>query len=177
MPGVQTFGIEISEPKVKFAEQNGIKVFGSLDEVPTNIKFHAVDLETIDLDLDTKFDIVLCADVVEHLADPNPCIEFIKTHMKPDGVALISTPERERLYGKHQLKSGHPCHVREWNYREFSAYLTSREFTIKQHVILHQKRQERTGFVSGAVRTALDRLGFHNSAFSCQLAICSLSSG
>lgn len=136
-------------------------------------EFHPVNLETAELDLGQEFDIVICADVVEHLVDPDPCLRFIKKHTSKDGVALISTPERERLYGMAQLTSGHPCHIREWSFSEFSAFILSRGLGIDQHVILHQQRSH---WLSQLVWPLGDRLGFRNSTFSCQLAVCTVPS-
>lgn len=135
--------------------------------------FIAADLETVDLDLGVKFDVVICADVIEHLENPNPCAEFIRMHTACDGVALISTPERDRLYGRGMRKSGHPAHVREWAQKEFAMYLESRGLSVIRQRILYQKSAPR---IRRFIDPFLDHFGAFNRSFSCQLATCTVKS-
>lgn len=79
-------------------------------------------------------DLVICADVIEHVLDPDALIAFIKSLGAK--LAIISTPDRD-LYEK-----GHPNppngpphhlpHVREWNFAEFGAYMRS-HFKVLDH--------------------------------------------
>lgn len=39
-----------------------------------------------------KYDLIICADVLEHLVDPEAVLEFLKKHLKKTGVFLISIP-------------------------------------------------------------------------------------
>jgi SAM-dependent methyltransferase len=55
----------------------------------------------IDIDDITKshlpsdyFDLVLCTEVVEHIADSSPAFKHIARVLKPDGVLILSTPQR-----------------------------------------------------------------------------------
>ena len=82
---------------------------------------------------DFEADLVISADVIEHLLDPDKLLSYIEKKMRKDGLVILSTPDRDRLYGKDTLVSGHPDHVREWNREEFAAYLESRGFKILEH--------------------------------------------
>lgn len=112
---------------------------------------------------------IVCADVVEHLLNPDPCVGFIKRHLDADGFAYISTPERERLYGPDMNKSGHRNHVREWSKNEFAAYLASRGLRIHRHLMLPA---EKTTRIKELLLRCFDKLGKLNKALSCQLAVC-----
>lgn len=134
-------------------------------------RFNAVDLESIDMRLDRAFDVIICADVIEHLVDPDPCIAFIRRHLSPSGRLFISTPERDVLRGVDCIDSPHPMHVREWNQREFGNFLRSRGFDVVRQVLLPQKREP---LVRKHFGRALSWLGIPPKWYSCQLAICQL---
>lgn len=38
------------------------------------------------------FDVIICADVLEHLVDPHSVVEYIKKYLKDDGVLIASIP-------------------------------------------------------------------------------------
>jgi len=72
-------------------------------------------------------DIVICSDVIEHVDEPDALCDFIKS-VKPKFVVL-STPDRDLVCAHHgQSPLGpprNPTHVREWNFKEFEAYISS----------------------------------------------------
>jgi SAM-dependent methyltransferase len=56
------------------------------------------------------FDLVVSFQVIEHLEDPRPYLESIARLLRPDGVALVSTPnilqsERENPYHLHEYEA------------------------------------------------------------------------
>jgi 2-polyprenyl-3-methyl-5-hydroxy-6-metoxy-1,4-benzoquinol methylase len=77
-------------------------------------------------------DIIICADVIEHLANPDELLDLIGSiDFK---LLFISTPERKIMRG--WLDYGppeHVYHIREWNATEFRRYVGARF-----HVISHQ---------------------------------------
>jgi SAM-dependent methyltransferase len=92
-----------------------------------------------------RFDLIICADVIEHLVDPDVVLRWIRLFSKPTSRIVLSTPERDLRRGRRSL--GPPenlGHVREWNSREFCAYLDSRGFDILQHEIVDLKRGVKT---------------------------------
>lgn len=131
--------------------------------------FTAANLETVDLDLGRRFDLAICADVIEHLVDPDPCLRFIRRHLSPGGLLLISTPERDILRGRDCRSCPHPMHVREWNHEEFARFLRSRNWQVISHRNLPQQRTPAPVRLLGRL---LDRFGLAPAWYSCQLALC-----
>lgn len=63
--------------------------------------------------------VVICADVIEHLINPSALIQTLKNACQTAAYVLVSTPDRQRLYGREQ--DGPPdnlAHVREWTRQE-----------------------------------------------------------
>ncbi len=111
--------------------------------VQRNVKqgsFVAVNLDGPIDDLETSFDVIICADVIEHLVDPDHCLRLIHRVLHPEGVAFISTPERDLVRGTHCQSSPNTAHIREWNSAELAAYLKSHQFNIRRHELVPQKR-------------------------------------
>ncbi len=84
-----------------------------------------------------SFDLVICADVIEHVFNPDLLCEFIK------GVAkrhiIISTPDRNLYNNPKELHPplGPPLaevHVREWTFTEFRNYMGTHFNVLDHHV-------------------------------------------
>ncbi|MCC6427928.1 MAG: class I SAM-dependent methyltransferase [Phycisphaerales bacterium] len=95
-----------------------------------------VDLERPTIIPDRTFDLVLCADVIEHLADPDPALDLIRKFAGSDTIVMISTPERLRERGRDCMASNKPEHVREWSRDEFRRFLESRGMRPIAHRLL-----------------------------------------
>jgi SAM-dependent methyltransferase len=68
--------------------------------------------------------VVVCSDVIEHVADPLPLLETLSDLMQDSPVALISTPERDLVRGASDLgPPQNPHHIREWSLDEFGQLL------------------------------------------------------
>jgi SAM-dependent methyltransferase len=89
-----------------------------------------VDLENPAVVPARTFDLILCADVLEHLVDPDPAMAMIRGFADPSTLILLSTPERDRERGRACMGSDKPEHVREWNRAEFAAFVKSRGLWI-----------------------------------------------
>jgi len=85
------------------------------------------------------FHLVICADVIEHLLDPDPLLAMLRRAVTPKrspdeggrkGLVLLSTPDRDRVRGRDCRSADKPEHVREWSASEFLAYLKSRGWEI-----------------------------------------------
>ena len=80
-------------------------------------------------------DFVICADVIEHLPDPDLLLGYIaRTGAK---WIVLSTPDRDSL-DNHSGPPCNPCHAREWSAPEFAAYIGSR-FEVVRHFISVRK--------------------------------------
>jgi len=88
-------------------------------------------------------DLVICADVIEHVDDPDELIGFIMK-MNPKHVVL-STPDRDLLYYKlGRSIVGPPAnkhHIREWTFDEFREYIGRYFNIIDQVKIEHEYGQ------------------------------------
>ncbi len=89
-----------------------------------------------------QFDIIICADVVEHLIDPDQLLNWIrKLNFK---YLVISTPDRDLKaleQGYPQGLTGPPqnrYHIREWSFAEFKEYV-SQHFDVVDH--FHTKKE------------------------------------
>jgi len=82
---------------------------------------------------DFPTDLVIAADVIEHLPDPDRLMRYLAS-LQPRFIVL-STPERNLLReGTHNGPPCNPAHVREWNFTEFEAYV-SEYFEIVEHFV------------------------------------------
>jgi SAM-dependent methyltransferase len=84
-------------------------------------------------------DLLICADVIEHVTDPDSLLAYLARWQSRE--VVISTPERDLL--KLGTEDGPPRnrhHVREWNQEEFAAYI-SEYFKIVQHFICDKATQ------------------------------------
>lgn len=164
--------------KLKALFQNGGLKIHLVDQPSTaaqgarllpHARFTAANLETVELDLGIRFDLIICADVIEHLINPDFCLAFIRQHLAPNGLLLISTPERDILRGRDCTSCPHPMHVREWNTGEFRCYLESQGLQVVEHLLLPQQR---TSLAKKAWGKLLNTLGRPPHWYSCQLAVC-----
>jgi len=94
--------------------------------------FIGLDLERDDFQSEIPFDIIVSSDVIEHLSDPNNYLRIIKKNLSEDGIAVLTTPDRDRLMGKTCMRSGNASHVREWNSDEFREYLQDMGFSVRK---------------------------------------------
>lgn len=81
------------------------------------------------------FDMVICADVIEHIPDPDQVLELIEK-CQPR-IAVISTPDRSLLKRGLNGPPGNKAHVREWAFDEFGQYIGQR-FKVLDHFISNQ---------------------------------------
>src|SRR3546814_1152549 len=49
-----------------------------------------------------KADLVVCADVIEHLSHPEVLLAYLEARVTPAGYILLSTPERDALRSEEQ---------------------------------------------------------------------------
>lgn len=66
-------------------------------------KWYVDNLDNPRLNLFEKFDLVISADVIEHLENPDILIDQIKKYSKKNSLILLSTIERNSLCGKSIL--------------------------------------------------------------------------
>jgi len=133
-----------------------------------HLQFQAIDLENPG-DPITAVDVVVCSDVIEHLLDPDPCLKMLTRMLAPDGVLILSTPERDVLRGENCLTSHKPEHVREWTKAEFADYLKSRNLTILDHGLAPEKKLSTIGNLLLPIASKLLKNRKWNG---CQYVVC-----
>lgn len=131
--------------------------------------FIGANFEESDVVLDRQFDLIICADVLEHLYNPMPCLKFAFHHLAPTGIVIFSTPERDILRGKGCMSSPHPAHVREWNSDEFKSLLDFSGFNIVQHSCVPSEKLSRFEEILWVCFKCLFQ---RNTWNSCQVAVC-----
>lgn len=94
----------------------------------------SADLDNPSFVLDRKFDLIMAIDVVEHLRSPEKLLKWMIGHCHQKTFLLISTPDRDMIYGKgHIGPPDNPSHIREWNVEEFSSFLRANALRIIEH--------------------------------------------
>ena len=74
-------------------------------------------------------ELVICADVIEHLVDPVGLLERLHA-LVGNGRLILSTPDRDRLDSDPLGPPGNPRHIREWTADELSTLLEASGFEI-----------------------------------------------
>jgi len=120
-----------------------------------------------------KGDLVICADVIEHVVNPDVILNYLKNKLAPKGYIILSTPERDVLRGKDCTFCPNPHHIREWNYTELAAYLRDRGFFLLDHFL---QMPIPPGFSRLFAEEVLFRLAKGHSAKYNQVCLLQLSS-
>lgn len=103
-------------------------------------RYYVDDFDNPSLELNENIDFIICADVIEHLVDPDVLLDYLKQISNNDTYILFSTPERDLLRGQDCMESTKPEHVREWNSMEFKCYLENSGFSILDHKLEYPLR-------------------------------------
>ena len=75
-----------------------------------------------------ELDLCICADVIEHIRDPDNLLQFLLS-LKCK-VYVISTPKRDVLKNADSGPPNNPHHVPVWTFHEFQLYLHSKGFRV-----------------------------------------------
>ena len=110
----QAFGIDLAPEAIDYALDN----YG-----PSNNAFFIQASATALPFRDQSFDLITAFEVIEHLADWNTLLIQARRVLRPDGVFLVSTPNKE-YYAESRAEHGpNPFHVHEFDFDEFQAAL------------------------------------------------------
>jgi SAM-dependent methyltransferase len=100
IPGLTYVGIDISEISVTAAREEGLSAFVA-DISKERLPF-----------TNGSFDLVYCAEIFEHLVDPDFALEEIKRVLRPTGRLLLTTPNLAAWYNRIILLLGiQPLHT------------------------------------------------------------------
>lgn len=98
----KVYGVDVDEATIKYAKQK----FGS-----ANVEYKVGDGIAIPLE-DKSIDLVVTFETIEHIKDYNQFIKEIKRVLKPDGLAIISTPNDV------EFAEGNHFHIHEFKFNE-----------------------------------------------------------
>lgn len=118
----EVVAIDISEPAIDLARST----------VTPGVTCEVGDVRSLSYD-DDSFDVVVCFEVIEHLEEQDRVLDELARVLAPDGLLLISSPNRERYV------PGNPHHRHEFVRAEMQAALDARfpsARIISQHVML-----------------------------------------
>ena len=104
-------GLEIDDAAVqharkKYKRENLEFVTGSVTNTPLR---------------EDAFDLAVCFEAIEHVEDQEKLISEAKRMLKPDGLFVVSTPNKD-VY-RHESAEDNPFHVRELEFEEFRSLL------------------------------------------------------
>jgi 2-polyprenyl-3-methyl-5-hydroxy-6-metoxy-1,4-benzoquinol methylase len=133
-----------------------------------------VEWQSEDFDNPTKttlgtFDVVLCADVIEHLLNPDILISYIKSRVKKNSVILISTPERDVMNGLDNNAAVNKEHIREWNAKEFKQYLETQGLVVDEILLQPSLRPHFHRRYFSYIKHNWNKMNY------CMLAVCRLA--
>lgn len=137
--------------------------------------FRAADLEAPGIKPWRAFDLIVCADVIEHLRNPDPMLDLIRGLSHRRTLVIFSTPDRDRLRGRDCLVCEKPDHVREWSAPEFRALLAARGFECKAWKLIPQ---DDTPMHRCWIPELRFRAGFApRSPLACHAVLCTVADG
>lgn len=122
IPGLQITGIDQEHP-IQYCKNH--HDFG---------QWYVDDFENPRQDIpDFEADLVINADVIEHVINPDMVLSYLARRCAPGGYVIISTPDREQHFGSGKMEPGNKDHIREWSKAEFASYLKSRNWKVLDH--------------------------------------------
>lgn len=93
-------------------------------QMPDTVRLETGDLRDLGYD-DASFDLVVCFEVIEHFADPFTVLDELTRVLAPDGVLLVSSPNR------HVSPPGNPHHLHEFVPDELASELRKRVRNVR----------------------------------------------
>lgn len=114
--GKKVTGIDISEKAINAAKKR-LK----------NTKFYNKPLKK--LKLKTKFETVVCSEVLEHVEDDKEFLRLLGDFVKENGELIITVPAHKWLYGPHDKYLGH---YRRYSKDELRKKIEDSGFKIKK---------------------------------------------
>ncbi|PPR47196.1 MAG: Ubiquinone biosynthesis O-methyltransferase [Alphaproteobacteria bacterium MarineAlpha5_Bin9] len=80
--GAKVTGIDFVANNIKIAREHS-KI--------SNLKIKYIKQDLDSLNLETKYDVILLLEVIEHLSDWKSILNYIKNYLKKDGIIILST--------------------------------------------------------------------------------------
>ena len=120
------------------------------------------------------FDLIAAFEVIEHLQDWADLLREARRVLTPDGLFLVSTPNRRYYAETRKLEGPNPYHVHEFEFAEFQAALREQFANV---AILFQNRVEAFSFdrppLDGSAGVRLDSSSTDPESAHFFLGVCS----
>lgn len=97
--GYSGIGVDLSPESVEHANRR-------LEEIGASERLRAVVGSAYEPP-EGPFDLIALTDVLEHLEDPRACLQALRTQLAPNGLLVISTPNRRSLPGARRWFAEH----------------------------------------------------------------------
>jgi 2-polyprenyl-3-methyl-5-hydroxy-6-metoxy-1,4-benzoquinol methylase len=81
----------------RFEQIDGADILLRPENLPSTIRWHRLDLNDADAIPATSFDVVIAAEVIEHLENPRQVAREWFRILKPGGTLILSTPNNESI--------------------------------------------------------------------------------
>ena len=133
----QALGVDVSPEAVGEARERA----GDLAE------FVVGDLHNLPCE-DRSFDLVTCFETIEHVADPGRALDELRRVLRPGGLLLLSSPNRDVYI------SGNPFHVHEYTPVELHDALSARF----EHASLYRQQNHLASLICDDETFAIARL-------------------
>ncbi len=136
-------GIDVASDAVNYAQAHFVR---------PNIRYAQASATAIPF-APASFQLITAFEVIEHLTEWRALLAEARRVLTPDGLFLVSTPNRLYYAESRSLDGPNPYHVHEFEYHEFEAAL--REFFPKVQ-ILFQNRLESFAFHGPSVQPPIE---------------------
>ncbi|HKW44510.1 MAG TPA: class I SAM-dependent methyltransferase [Candidatus Eremiobacteraceae bacterium] len=142
LPGIECFGLELSSSLAAMSRADGITVFEQ--DIAAGVPLPSDSL-----------DVVVMGEVIEHVFDPDACLEEIRRLLKPSGHVIVTTPNLAAWYNRIMLLFGmQPIFTETSTRKKYGhgfAALGQGSVETQGHLKL---------FTLGALRELLDDVGY-----------------
>ncbi len=103
------------------------------------VTFHASPLEQYTAD--KQYDVVFCMNAINHVSDIKLSYDLLTQMVKPGGILVVSIDAHNFSFFKYlfRLIPGDILHPHQYNLKEYSSFLESRNCKIEQVVCIKQE--------------------------------------
>jgi ubiquinone/menaquinone biosynthesis C-methylase UbiE len=105
-------GVEIDKPTVQHARSRYIK---------DNLEFIEGSILAVPIEGEMKFDVVVCFEAIEHIAEHDKLLSEVKRLLTDDGLFIASTPNKAVYTDAPNFHN--PFHIKELQFDEFQGLL------------------------------------------------------
>ncbi len=86
-----------------------------------NLQFKVGSITEVPIEGKNIFDVIICYEAIEHIEDYEKCLTEVKRLLTPEGMFIVSTPDKGVYSDEPQFKN--PFHVHEFYFDEFRKLL------------------------------------------------------